>query len=339
MRVLVIIGHPAHVHLFKHLVEHLTKKGNAVKVVARAKECTLNLLKAYGIDYDPLDIHYNSIFGKALGLFLTDFGLYKIAKKFQPDILIGVSDPYIAHIGLIIGKPSINFVDTEHAKLQNMLAFPFNKAICTPSCYVDNIGKKQISYTGYHELAYLHPNRFKPNLNILKKVGLTKKDKFFILRFVSWYAAHDFGEKGFDLEAKREIINLLRKKGRVIITSESEVNKEFEKYRINIPPEKMHDLLSFADMYIGEGAKMASEAAVLGVPSIYVNTLRLGYLNELENKYGLVHNFSNPKKAIEKVKELLGNKNLKKEWQKKRQKMLHDKIDVTKWMIDFIEKF
>ena len=70
---------------------------------------------------------------------------------------------------------------------------------------------------------------------------------------------------------------------------------------MKIPKSKIHDLLYYATMYIGEGASMASEAAVLGTPSIYINPLRLGYLDELEKKYGLVYNIPNPKKAIQKA--------------------------------------
>jgi hypothetical protein len=96
-------------------------------------------------------------------------------------------------------------------------------------------------------------------------------------------------------------------------------------------------------MYIGEGATVASEAAVLGTPALYVNTLRLGYTDEEEERYGLVYNFSDPttgeKKAFEKAIELLGNENLKHDWQKKRGKLLKEKIDVTKWMTEFIENY
>ena len=41
-------------------------------------------------------------------------------------------------------------------------------------------------------------------------------------------------------------------------------------------------------MYIGEGATMASEAAILGTPSVYLNELKLGYLEELSIEYKIV---------------------------------------------------
>ena len=62
----------------------------------------------------------------------------------------------------------------------------------------------------------------------------------------------------------------------------------------------MHDLLYYATMYIGEGATMASEAAILGTPSIYINTLRLSYTDEEEAKYDLLYNYSFQKQHKDK---------------------------------------
>ena len=68
----------------------------------------------------------------------------------------------------------------------------------------------------------------------------------------------------------------------------------------------------YAQMYVGEGATMASEAAILGTPSVYINPLILGYLNEINNKYHLLLQFSKGEPAITKVLELAENQNLKK---------------------------
>lgn len=158
---------------------------------------------------------------------------------------------------------------------------------------------------------------------------------------ISWNASHDTGQHGFDLESKRKLITELNKYGRVMITSESPLPDEFDEYRITVPPERIHDLLYYATLYIGEGATMASECVVLGTPAIYVNTLGLGYLDEQEQSYGLVFNFTDPataqEKALEKAEELLQNNDLKKEWRGKRQRMLGDKTDVTEFMVNFVE--
>jgi predicted glycosyltransferase len=82
---------------------------------------------------------------------------------------------------------------------------------------------------------------------------------------------------------------------------------------------------------------------VLGTPAIYVNSLRVGYLDEQEGKYGLVYNFSDPRyaqeQAVERALELLQRSNLKEEWRVKRERLLQDKVDVTKFMVDFVENY
>ena len=88
---------------------------------------------------------------------------------------------------------------------------------------------------------------------------------------------------------------------------------------------------------------MAAEAGVLGTPFVRINDFvgRLGYLNELENKYHLgfgvtPNNVANVFNIIER---LLSGENLKKEWDQKRKIMLEQKIDFTKYLIDLIENY
>ena len=68
---------------------------------------------------------------------------------------------------------------------------------------------------------------------------------------------------------------------RIFISSEKEIPPNLEKYKLLVPVEKMHSVLYFSSLYIGEGATMASEAAVLGTPSIYLSKLSVGYLKDL----------------------------------------------------------
>lgn len=342
MRILVEIGHPADVHFLKNMIWNLEKKGHEIKIVAQEKDVALYLLNAYGLEYECLGKHHNDLVGKLFNLIRRDYKLFKIAKRFKPDILISPGSICAAHVSCIIHKPSISFEDTGNME-QIRLYAPFTDVILTPTCLKRDFGKKQIRYNGYKELAYLHPNYFKPNPSVLDDLGLSKDDKFVIMRFVSWGATHDVGQKGLSSEIKHKFVEEVKKYARVLITSEGSLPIDFKQYQINLPPEKIHDLLYYAEMYIGEGATMASEAAVLGTPSIYVNTLRLGYTDEEEKKYDLLFNFSDPitgsKHALEKALELLECSNLKSTWRKRREKLLCDKIDVTQFMTDFIENY
>jgi len=334
---MIDIGHPAHVHLFKNFIKIMEKKGHEFLITARDKECVLRLLDTYGIKYIQRGKGYNGILGKAFNLIKTDIFMYNVSKSFNPDILIGVNNPYIAHVSWRMRKPSFIFNDTEHAKIGNLVTYPFATKIITPLCYKDKLGKKQVRYNGYHELAYLHPNYFKPNPSVLKELGLKKGEKFFVLRFVSWGASHDIRQKGLTIGSKREIIQLFSKYGKVLISSEGKLPKEFEAYKLNISPEKMHDVLYYTTLLITEGATMATEAAILGTPSLFVNTGYLGNPYEINEKYGLLFQITNPKDIIKKVKELTNEKSTKKQWKKKSSQLLEEKIDVTRWMVNYIE--
>jgi predicted glycosyltransferase len=161
------------------------------------------------------------------------------------------------------------------------------------------------------------------------------------MRFVSWNAIHDVGKYG--IKNKMKLVKKLEKYGWVFITSEGRLNDGLKECRIKVPPEKLHDLLYYASLYVGEGATIASESAVLGTHAIYLNTSRLGYTDEEEEKYKLVYNFSDKEimdeQAFNKALELLGNNCLRNEGKKKREKLLNEKIDVTAFMVRFIENY
>ena len=341
MKIMIDIGHPAHVHFYKNTIWALEGKGHEVMVTARDKEVCVELLNSYNIPHTVLTKMGHGKIRLMKEWLIRDYKLLMLARKFKPDVLTGILNPSVAHVSKLLGKKAIIFNDTEHATFAENITYPFADVICTPSCFNKDIGKKQTRYNGYHELAYLHPNYFTPNPAVLDELGLSEDDTFIILRFVSWNASHDGGHSG--IQNKVELVQKLEKYGQVLITSEGELGDGLEKYQIKVSPEKMHDLLYYASLYVGEGATMAAESAILGTHAIYTNTLRLGYTDEEEEKYDLVYNFSDEKtmeqKAFDKALELLDNDNLRKDGKRKRENLLKDKIDVTAFMVEFIENY
>ena len=339
MRILIDIGHPAHVHLFKHLIWELTNKSHEIKITARNKEIVLYLLDYYGFDYRVISTAEKGLVGIGKEMLIRDYCLFKIARNFKPDIMMAVLDPSIAQVGKLLRVPSITFTDTEHAKLANLVTFPFSDVVLTPSCFKCDLGKKQVRYNGYHELAYLHPNYFTPNPAVLDELGLSKDDTFIILRFVSWAASHDVGQHG--IQDRTALVQELEKYGQVFITSEGLLPKELEKYKMKVSPEKLHDLLYYASLYVGESPTIATESAILGVPAVLVSSwaYKAGNMEELRDKYGLMFPFSNQDSAVKKAIYLLKNNPNKSYWSKKRENLLKDKIDVTAFMVEFIENY
>ena len=340
MRILIDIGHPAHVHQFRNAIHLLEARGHDVLVTSRNKEVTFALLDKYSIPYVKVGDYANNNIKKAINMFKIDAELYSVTSKFQPDILIGgVGNVYIAHVSWLLRRPSILFNDTEHGKLQDQLSYPFTTTICTPSCYTRDLGEKQVRYNGYHELAYLHPDRFTPNPAVLTELGLAEGDPFIIVRFVSWQASHDVGQHG--IHDKVGLVKALEQYGRVLITSEGALPPELQPYQVKISPEKMHDFLYFAILFFGDSPTMTTESAILGTPAICVSTWACGCGNfrDLSSNYDLLYCFRDEHVALKKAFEILNSKDLKCEWGSKRKKLLNEKIDVTAFMVEFFENY
>lgn len=342
MRILIDIGHPAHVHLFKHFAWDMQSRGHNVFFTCRDKEFEIYLLEKYGFQYKSFGKKYTSTIGKLWGM--VEFGLKElfVCLKFKPHILLSHGSMYAAHAAFLLGKPHISLEDTFNFE-QIRFYKPFTKNILTANYEHPLKGNKVINYEGYHELAYLYPKRFTPDKLVLNELGVNEGERYVIIRFVSWNASHDIGHKGISYENKLRAIEEFSKYARVFISSESKLPTELEQYRIKIAPHRMHDAMAFASLVWGESFTMPAEASVLGIPSIINhNTVSL-YLKELEEKYGLCYNYTesleDQQKAIEKGIEILKTENIKEEWLAKRDKMLEDKIDVTAFLVWFIENY
>ena len=207
MRIMIDIGHPAHVHYFKNFIRMMEKKGHEFSITARDKEVAHKLLQAYDLDYVTRGKGSTYLVGKFLYIFTADYLLFKHAKKFNPDIFLSFSSPYAAHVSKLLRKPHIAFDDTEHAKLGHYLYGPFTDVILSPACFLTPFSKKQIFFDAYMEMCYLHPKYFMPSDQMLSDLGLTKEQKYVILRFVSWNANHDIGQHGLSHNTKKRLIS------------------------------------------------------------------------------------------------------------------------------------
>ncbi|MDI6401688.1 DUF354 domain-containing protein [Balneolaceae bacterium ANBcel3] len=342
MKIFIDIGHPAHVHYFKNFYRIMSQQGHEFLIIARDKEISQQLLDSYEIPYLSRGKGRKSTFGKLVYLLKANMLLLKNALSFKPDLFLSFSSPYAAQVSSILRKPHIAFDDTEHARLGRMMYRPFTDLVLSPESYKGKLSQKQTLFKGYMELCYLHPNYFKPDPTVLQMLGVEEGERYIVLRFVSWNATHDSGHSGISLENKRVTVKEFSKYGRVFISSEEQLPKELQPYRISIPPDKMHDVLNYATLFFGESATMASESAVLGTPAIYLDNEGRGYTDDLERSYGLVHNFTespqDQEKAIQKGIDLLQNRNIKLESMANRKRLLEEKIDVTDFLIKKVEE-
>jgi predicted glycosyltransferase len=336
MRVLIDILHPAHVHFFRNFHAEMEARGHEVCITARDKDRSVELLQALDLPYQQIS-RQKSGAGLAVEMATRTPRLMKVMRSFKPDVMTGIMGPSIALAGALRRVPAVVFYDTEFAVQTNRIVYPLAYSVCTPDCYQGEVRGRHPQYAGYHELAYLHPNRFQPDPAVLADFGVSPDEPYSIVRFVSWQAVHDRQERGLSAKQKRHLIEVLQRRGRVLISSEGPLAPDLADLAAAGPVEKIHHLIAHARLVVGESATMSSEAAVLGVPAVFIATTGRGYTDDQERRYGLVRHFTEDQydMALSAVDEILAEPALT--WQTARQRLLDEKIDVTAWMIDYFE--
>ena len=338
--ILIFTAHPAQIHNFRYLKNDLERAGHKVYWLATEKDISKQLLKEYNINYTFLHRHSSKPFSKIIVMLKNLSIAIRLISANNIDMICSRLSPYAVFASLISRKAHLAFIDTESSGSYNMLLGKMVNVLITARSFKQQVRRDQIRFDGNKELFYLHPNRFRPSPDVLDILGIKRSEPFVVMRFVSWEAHHDKGLSGFSYENKLKATAQFARYARVFISSEKELPEQLAKYQINIPLNRIHDVLAFATLFLGESATMASESAVLGTPAIYLNDHWPGSLDE-EEKHGLLFAYKasldDQEKAIEKGLQLLQESNVKEKLKDNYQAFLHGKIDVTAffaWLID-----
>lgn len=367
MNILVQLSHPAHFHLYKNTLQYWKNDGHRVFVLIKTKDILESLLQNAGIEYFNIlpTAHRGSKFGILWDMIMRDWRIFCFINKHKVDILTG-STPEVAQVSWLTRKHSVNTGedDADVVPLFGKVAGPFLKCLLVPDvCNTGNCESKSVHYPSYHELAYLHPNHFTADKTTVERYGIDTSKPYFILRFSSLNAHHDNGIQGINTQIAQRLIDILSPHGQIYITSERELEPQFEPYRIRINPLDMHHVMAFASLYIGDSQTMAAEAGVLGTPFVRFNDFvgRIGYLRELEDVYQLgygIHatpltddstirrNDGSPQPSgvnalYDAVAALVAMpaEERKALYAERREKMLSEKIDYAKFLTWFIENY
>jgi Uncharacterized protein conserved in archaea len=338
VKIFIDIGHPAHVHYFRNFMSIMNEKGHTFFITARDKEVVFDLLNHYNLEYRSRGKGSNGIVGKLLYIAKADRTLLKFAKQFKPDLFLSFASPYAAQASRLLGKPHIAFDDTDHAIFSHAMYVPFTRSIATPKVYLKDYGKKHIRFNAFMEMCSLLPKYFIEDGSILTNAGIAENERYAIVRFVSWQASHDIGEKGLSLEGKIEIVKALSQQGRVIISSEGTVPKELEPFVFKSHPAHMHQFLKSASLIVSESLTMAAEAAFLGTPAICISTAKAGTLDE-EVRLGLIELYRNPNGLTNRAVKLFKDIGYKEQFKAQLNRVLADLIDPTAFMVWFVENY
>lgn len=344
MNILFFTAHPAQVHNLRAIKDELEKNGHQVFWMATEKDISKYLLNHYKIDVTFIEKPQKGFFSKAKTLIINTIKCVKFIRENNINILVSRISPYISLSGFLLSKPHIALADTESSGIYNKIFAWFTSANLTPKSFKRELNKNQIRFDGNIELFYLHPNRFTPmpREQVSDLLGIETNTPYVIMRFVSWDAYHDKGLSGFTDKNKLKAVDAFSNYARVFISSEKPLPAELEKYKIKFPPEKMHDVLAHAILFFGESATMASESVVLGTPAIFLNENWFGNTEE-EKKFGLLFSFKQnhfeQERSIQKGIEILAIPQIKTEMIRNRDAFLKNKIDVTEFMVWFIENY
>jgi len=345
MNILVDIGHPGHVHLFRIPIQNWSEHGHNVVVSIRERDIVGQLLKAYDIPYHVASTARYGVAGQFYELLEHDWQVLRLARQHKSDVLLGTSVA-AAHVSRITATKSIIFNEDDDAnvKLFAGLTYPFADAIVVPDFVIGQRTPRHVVYPSCQELAYLHPNHYRPDPSVLSELGVQEGEPYFILRLVALKAYHDVGQAGISPAMRRKLIDLLSQHGRVFITVEGVLPEELRQYQIPMLPHRIHHAMNYARMLIADSQTMTAESAILGVPAIRCNTFvakGVSLHDELEQKYGLTYGFvpSDEEKMFEKIQSLLAIPDLPGEWQRRRAVYLSDKIDAAAWITQFVEEF
>ena len=326
-------------HYFKHVIQGLNRSGCQVIVVAREKEVTFELLKAYNIPFFSKGKGKSNLFGKFFYLFYGTLRIISIAKKNKIDLFLSFASPYNALASVFYRKPNITLDDTEHNIFNHQLYVPLSDVILTPESFKKDFGDKHIRFKGTMDSAYLNPTYFEHKDVQFANTSHHDK-KIIILRFVSWNATHDINQKGFSVGQIRKLIEKLREMAYIFISSEKPLPEDLHKYNLKIAPEEMHHYLAKADLLIGESGSMATEAAYLGTHSIVLNPAAYDFgVFDWFSKYKVFYIANDYEDVISTATKLLSRDDLKTEAKAEVDKIRNDSISLTDLIIWFIKNY
>ena len=347
MNFLFYLVHPAKFHFHKVQINTLINKGHNVDILINSKDILEDLVKEEGWNYYNIFPHGRKI--KGLHVYLSAFvaiiksnyRILKFIKNKKYDLFIG---DFLTWVGLIKRVKTLYPTDDVLNQVPEQIIFLLTAThpIAPKITDLKFFNKKTIHYNGYKALAHLHPNHFKHDINRLAP-ELQNGINFFLIRCTGFNATHDIGKSGITDELILKLVEILEPHGEILITSERELPEKLIKYKLNIRKNDISHYIYSASLFISDSTTMSCEAAVLGTPSVEFDDYfhEIKQMIELQEKYKLIHCFrtSEEEDFLNKIKDLLLQKDLKSKYMKRRKKLLDNTIDVSSFLVWFFENY
>ena len=291
MRVWIDVTAPAHVLVFRPLIDLLAERGADVEVTSRRYGQTVQLLERHGIDATLLGEHGGgSRAGKLTALASRLPALARWARPRRFDIALAHGSHELTLAARLLGVPSSTTFDYEWATVQHQLGCRAATRVAVPeSIPPERLGRyglrppKLLRYPGLKEEYYLAD--FEPDPAALAELGLGRTRILVVVRPPADIAAYHLGI------ANTLFPELLERLGRadgaatVVIPRTDEQRESIARLELPslvVPTEAVdaQSLIAFADVVVSAGGTMNREAVALGVPVYTTFSGRLGGIDE-----------------------------------------------------------
>jgi hypothetical protein len=312
MRVWIDMTAPAHVLVFKPLVEIMRGRGDEVEITARDYAQTLELLELHGLEADAVMGRHagRSRLQKARQMTSRLGALRKWAKGREFDIALAHGSHELTISARRLGIPSSTTFDYEFATLQHQLGCRAATRVVVPDAIpperLEKYGvrpPKLVQYPGLKEEYYLAD--FEPDRSLLDRFGVDPARVLVVLRpppDVSLYHRHSnplFPQTLEHLGRSEDVQAFVLPR----TVEQREYVKGLALPSVIVPEDAVdaQSLIALADLVVSAGGTMNREAAALGVPVYTTYGGRLGGVDEQLIRDGRLKPLTDPR-ALELTK-------------------------------------
>ena len=306
MRVWIDITAPAHVLVFRPLIELMRGRGDEVEITARDYAQTLELLELHGLEADAVMGRHGgrSRLQKARQMTHRLGELRRWARDRSFDVALAHGSHELTITARRLGIPSSTTFDYEFATLQHQLGCRAATRVVVPAAIPPERLRpygvrppKLLQYPGLKEEYYLAD--FEPDRTLLDRFAVDPRRVLVVLRpppDVSLYHRHSnpLFPQTLDHLGRAEHVH-------AFVLPRTEEQREFVR-SLGLPsvilPDRAVDaqsLIALADVVVSAGGTMNREAAALGVPVYTTYGGRLGGVDEELIREGRLKPLTDPR--------------------------------------------
>lgn len=340
MIIWIDIGHIAQLNFYSNIIKRLSNN-NIILVTI------LNRGKLYKIAQKEIGhierVHIKKV-GKHRGTKLSAIIEANFFRLIQMLFFCCLNKPQFAisneYLVGIVGKlcniKTILFGDDIERKLMVRI-----KKLCSNNVYyalAENAGKGNVKVKGFNSLkewAYLSPEYFTPNSNVLEYYKINNKEYIFVREVITGTLNYSKQSKNlistiaYDFPENYTVLLSLEDKSSVLDYPRNWILLEE-------PLMDIHSLMYYSRLIVSSGDSMAREASMLGVPSIYCGVRKMNANQILEKKRKLIH--CHIDEVVNSINNILEKAPNNEEQIEFREKLTKEWVNPTDLIINLFEK-